>query len=96
MAKPCYLSPPVVCISLWIVSILLVWCVCVCMIYNIMYGVGNILLLLFQNVHLKECLTMLHVHTSFTKMMVIHNIIGRSNHEFVFSWEKIAAWPHSL
>ena len=65
--------------------------VCVCMIYNIMYGVGNILLLLFQNVHLKECLTMLHVHTSFTKMMVIHNIIGRSNHEFDFSWEKIAA-----
>ena len=61
--------------------------VCVCMIYNIMYGVGNILLLLFQNVHLKECLTMLHVHTSFTEMMVIHNIIGRSNHEFVCCWE---------
>ena len=28
--------------------------VCVCMIYNIMYGVRNIIVVLFQNVDLKE------------------------------------------
>ena len=28
--------------------------VSVCMIYNIMYGVGNVIVLLFQNVNLKE------------------------------------------
>ena len=28
--------------------------VSVCMIYNIMYGVGNVIVLLFQNVDLKE------------------------------------------
>ena len=95
MAEPCYPSP-LLYVSVCGLYQSYLFGVCVCMIYNIMYGVGNILLLLFQNVHLKECLTMLHVHTSFTEMMVIHNIIGRSNHEFVFSWEKISALPRSL
>ena len=69
--------------------------VCVCMIYNIMYGVRNIIVVLFQNVDLKGVrggsivLTMLHVHTSFTN---VHNIIGKSSYEFMsLVWKKIDA-----